>query len=196
MANDIPAHGAPLAACSALGVRAGTPVAPLVEDESLCIVEEPLLAAVSLRQYRAQPDSSALVAALAEFKVAAPAQPNAMTGDSRHGAAWIEPHAWLVTALGDLPVPVPRAGLLVTDVSDRYAALRISGARARSVIAAGCDPAILAPMRAARTRFGGVATALIQQWGEDDYRVLVDVSLAQTVAAWLRQAAAFSRELS
>jgi hypothetical protein len=38
-----------------------------------------------------------------------------------------------------------------------------------------------------RTRLGSVATVLVQQWDESDYRLLVDVSLARACADWLRE---------
>jgi heterotetrameric sarcosine oxidase gamma subunit len=93
--------------------------------------------------------------------------------------------------MSDAPIGLASTGAaLVTDVSARSAAFELSGPGARDVIAAGCDPVLTSPGRVARTRFANLCTVLIVQLDTDRYRVLVDVSIAETFADWLSVTAA------
>jgi heterotetrameric sarcosine oxidase gamma subunit len=156
---------------------------------NVALVEE-LLSVYSVREFRAKPDAVAVSAALAAWQLRSPAKPNALTGDAQRSCAWVEPHAWTVVSAETRAAPPSTPSTLVTDVSDRTAAFRLTGKGARDVIAAACDPQILQPGFGARTRFASIANALLQQWDVDDYRVMVDISIAPVVAAWLRQAIA------
>jgi sarcosine oxidase gamma subunit len=82
-----------------------------------------------------------------------------------------------------------RAHWLITDISDRIAVFSIKGESARDIIAAGCDPHLVRPGVMARTRFAGMANVIVEQWAEADYRLLIDVSVAGVLAAWLKSAA-------
>ncbi|HZP13014.1 MAG TPA: hypothetical protein VFB36_11390 [Nevskiaceae bacterium] len=158
---------------------------PIVDHAQLRIVEERSLQCISVRKSRRlQTDPSAL-----------PSEPNALEGTAEQGSVRIEPHAWLITSstAGAHGAPYgSSSGMLVTEISDRLVAFRITGPRATDIIAAGCDPAIVASGRFARTRFASLATAMIQRWATDDYRVLVDVSIAWAFAEWLRRTATLS----
>lgn len=156
---------------------------PIVSRAQLRIVEERSLQCVSIRKSRRLQDADAL---------ALPSEPNVLRGSAEQGCVRVEPHAWLLISASEQATPSFGPGVLVTDLSDRFAAFRITGPLATDVIAAGCDPAIAGVGRFARTRFASLATAMIQRWASDDYRVLVDVSIAWAFAEWLRQTAASS----
>jgi heterotetrameric sarcosine oxidase gamma subunit len=182
-------HERILAPRSPLGSVGADAPGVIVAAERLRIVEEPFLGAISLRQARVRTDHSAAAAAAALWQLELPTRPNGLTGTVRRGCAWIEPNAWLLTASDGSPPPAGAAGVLITDLSDRFAAFRLTGPAASGVIAAGCDPAIVPRNAQARTRFAALASAMIQRWNDADWRILVDVSLAQTFADWLGSAA-------
>lgn len=152
---------------------------PIVNQARLQIVEEPALCVVSVRKSRTLQDVAAM-----------PVEPNVLSGSAEHGSVRIEPHAWLMTSTSAAQKPPSATGVLVTEISDRLCAFRVTGALATDVIASGCDPAIVGAGKFARTRFASLATAMIQRWAADDYRVMVDVSIAWAFAGWLRQTAA------
>jgi sarcosine oxidase gamma subunit len=161
----------------------------LVNTGMLRIAEEPFLTVVSLRQARVRSNPETIRSAVGMWQLDLPLKANGLTGTPVCGCAWIEPHAWLVTSIGAIATPATPAGILMTSLSDRFAAFRLSGAAAVDVIAAACDPNILEPMSGARTRFAGLSSAHIQQWADQDYRLMVDVSIAETIAKWLQQTA-------
>lgn len=151
----------------------------------LRLFEETGLPAVRLR---AGPGGGAAVLAQA-LGVALPDRPNTFTGDAALSCAWTEPRAWLVLGAGGA---LPDSALpMAIDVSDRYASLRLQGARAWDVLAAGTglDPAALAPGRCAQTLFAEEIGIFVQRLAgaEPDYRVLVEAPLAAFLTGWLRQ---------
>ena len=154
----------------------------------LRLFEETGLPVVRLR---AGPRGGATVLAQA-LGVTLPDQPNTFTGDAVRSCAWTEPRAWLVLgAAGALP---DGALPMAIEVSDRYASLRLQGARAWEVLAAGTglDPAALAPGRCAQTLFAEEIIVFVQRLlgAEPDYRVLVEAPLAAFLTGWLRTALA------
>lgn len=179
-----------LAACSALGSMRDQPPQNILESDRLCIVEEPFLSILSLRKSRRQLDNSMVSNWLASLGLALPEAANGLSGTAQLGCSWFEPNAWLVTGAMPAAAGTPAAGLLATTISDRLAAFRLTGPAASQVIGAGCDPAILSNKTCARTRFAAFATVLIQQWDDEDYRVLVDVSIARSFSGWLLDASA------
>jgi heterotetrameric sarcosine oxidase gamma subunit len=182
-------HGQVLAPRSPLGSVGADAPGVIVAAERLRIVEEPFLGAISLRQARVRTDHSAAAAASAQWQLELPEKPNGLTGSAQRGCAWVEPNAWLLTASDASRPPSGPTGVLITDLSDRFAAFRLTGPAAAGIIAAGCDPAIVPRNAQARTRFAALTTAMIQRWDDQDWRILVDVSLAQTFADWLSRAA-------
>src|SRR2546422_651009 len=104
---------------------------PIVDNARLRIVEEPSLAAVSIRKSRRMRDVDAL---------ALPSEPNVLSGSAEQGCVRFEPHAWLLTSTSSVLDQSRREGrptnALMTDVSDRLVAFRISGPLATDVIAA------------------------------------------------------------
>lgn len=174
---------------SALGSAPHQRPQTILDSDRLCIVEEPLLTIISLRQSRRQPDYSAVSNWLRPLGLSLPSTANGLSGNEQLGCCWFEPQAWLVTGAVPAAPGAPEAGVLATTISDRLAAFRLTGPAAAQVIAAGCDPSIVRTMRCARTRFAGFATVLIQRWGDEDYRLLIDVSLARSFAGWLKDTA-------
>jgi len=179
----VPSAG--LVARSALGSTPNQPPPAILDSDRLQIVEEPFLSIISLRGSRRQPDHSAVGHWLAPLGLSLPAASTGLSGDARLGCCWFEPKAWLLTAAAPLAPHATEPGLLATTFSDRLVAFRVSGPAATQLIAAGCDPAIVRTGSSARTRFAGFATVLIQRWGDQDYRLLLDVSLARSFAGWL-----------
>lgn len=177
-----------LAARSALGTVPNQQPQTILESDRLRIVEEPFLTIISLRKSRRQLDNSAVNNCLRSLGASLPQVANGLTGNAQLGCCWFEPNAWLVTGALPLAPCTPEAGLLATTISDRLAAFRLTGAAAGQVIAAGCDASIVKGRACARTRFAGLATVLIQRWDEEDYRLLVDVSIARSFAGWLLDA--------
>lgn len=186
--TEVSVQAAPLAARSALGTMRDQSPQTVCDWDRLRIVEEPFLNIVSLRRSRRLPDSSAMNRWLGSLGLSLPPSANGLSGDAELGCCWFEPHAWLVTAASPVSIGTPEAGVLATRISDRLAAFRLTGPAAAQVIAAGCDPSILKRQTGARTRFAGFATVLIQQWGEDDHRLLIDVGLARSFSGWLLDA--------
>lgn len=152
------------------------------------VAAEPLLHVLSVRQSRRHLDRSAVTQLLSNCALALPARPTEMLGDAANSCGWIEPRAWLITATRAAP-PQSADGLLLTDISDRTAAFRICGDRAMSLIAAGCDPAIVTDHGCTRARFANLAIIIIQRWSRTDWRLMVDVSLACAFAEWLENTA-------
>jgi len=74
-----------------------------------------------------------------------PDEPNRATGN----ALWLGPRRWLVV---DAPAP---PGAIVTDLGQARTVIRLSGARARDVLATGClldlHPAVFPPGHCAQT---------------------------------------------
>ncbi|WP_299038601.1 sarcosine oxidase subunit gamma [uncultured Pseudokineococcus sp.] len=129
----------------------------------------------------------------------APAAPG---GGGEPGAVvWLGPDEWLV--LADEPRPealeerlraalVPVGGSAV-DVSAQRMSLRLRGAHARDVLAAGCavdtHPAVFGAGTSAQTLLGQAGVVLLSRSDAgDDYEVLVRSSFARYLADWLLDA--------
>lgn len=181
-------HAERLEACSALGSMRNQQPRSILDTNGLRIIEEPFLHIISLRKSRRQLDNATVNNWLRSIGLGLPQVPNALCGDAGLGCCWLEPNAWLVTAAAPVAMRAAETGLLPTIISDRLAVFRLKGPMATQLIAAGCDPSIVRNGACARTRFASFATVLIQQWGDQDYRLLLDVSLARGFADWLLDA--------
>lgn len=180
---------ATLAALSPLGHPRTSVSRELFRCARVAIAEPAWTPTWSLRQSRTAADAAALAAAFAALARVRPERPNALAGTAEAGCGWLEPHAWVLT--GALPSAAGLPGsLLLTDISDRTAAFVATGPGASDLIAAGCDPRMVGPGTMARTRFGGIATVIVQRWADQEYRLLVDVSIAPAFAAWMAHAVA------
>ena len=174
-----------LTARSALGTARNQQPQTILDTHQLRIVEEPFLTIISLRQSRRLTNNTAVNNWLRSLGLNLPQAANGLAGDAQLGCCWLEPNAWLVTSTMPAVSRASETGLLATTISDRLIAFRVSGPMAAEVIAAGCDADIVKTGACARTRFAEFATVLIQRWGDNDYRLLLDVSIARSFAGWL-----------
>ncbi|MES2488364.1 MAG: hypothetical protein V4607_01140 [Pseudomonadota bacterium] len=181
-------HAETLEARSALGSTRNQQPQPILDTEGLRVIEEPFLQIISLRKSRRLPDNSLVSNWLSSVGLSSPQTFNGLSGNAQLGCCWFEPNAWLVTATKPVAMLTAEAGLFATTISDRLVAFRLSGPQAAQVIAAGCDPSIVKIGTCARTRFASFATVLIQRWDDQDYRLLLDVSMARSFAGWLLDA--------
>jgi sarcosine oxidase subunit gamma len=82
----------------------------------------------------------------------------------------------------------------VVDLTGGRLALRLSGKRARDVLAKGCrvdlDPRAFGPGRAAATIIGHVETLVIQADAAPTFDLIVGSSYAASFLDWLQHAAA------
>lgn len=180
--------GVPPEPISALGSRRTSSGAVIVDTPQLKFSETPWLKIFSLRASKMHSSEQSLSALLASLGLQVPGAANAVQGSLQRSVSWLEPRAWLLVSASDVEI-ARQAHWLITDISDRVAVFTVQGERARDVIAAGCDPQILRPGTMARTRFGGMANVIVEQWGVDEYRLLIDVSIASAFAAWMKMTA-------
>lgn len=159
----------------------------VVEAAELRVVEEQLPTIRSVRaSRRVAPDLATLFEAM---DLTLPDSRLHVSGDEDLSCWWVEPRAWLVVGRAARPMPQPAVGALITDLTHRYAGFRISGRRAQDLMSSAISvaPSALAPGRCVRTRFAEEIEVLVQRLpGSADYRLLIDVSLANYASAWLR----------
>jgi sarcosine oxidase, subunit gamma len=116
-----------------------------------------------------------------------------------HGgrAIWLGPDEWLLTSATEAPEELrARARTLgdaVTDVSAQRITLRVTGDRARDVLATGCaidlHPRAFPRGASAQSTLGHAGVILLAHSDTgDDYRVLVRSSFAGYLADWLLDA--------
>ena len=163
--------------------------------ERACVIEQPGLRLLEepLRVYRiraSHKDRGEAAAVAQAWGVTLPATANSFSGDAAFSCAWVEPRAWLV--LGGRELALPDATLpLIVDLSDRYAAFRLAGTDAATLLAGGTglELATLAPGRCAYTLFAEEAIVFLQALRAQDYRLVVEAPLAGFFGDWLRDAA-------
>ena len=163
--------------------------------DGLRITAEPFVALAGLR---VDPASGVQVRG-----AALPTTPNTWVpaGDGR--LVWLGPDEWLLTSPGTAPeaLEAELAGVLrpvggvAVDVSAQRIGLRISGPRARQVLAKGCaidlHPRVFVPGSSAQTTLGQAGVVLLALGGRDDdaeFAVLVRSSFAGYLATWLLDA--------
>ncbi len=122
----------------------------------------------------------------------------AATFDGERGLVWSAPGQWLAMAgtPGDLRgLPEALRGLAaVTDQSDGRAVVRVSGLRARAMLAKGVaidlHPRAFGPGRAAVTSIAHIGVQLWQRDAGPTYDITVARSFAGSFWGWLAHAAA------
>lgn len=159
--------------------------------DGLRITAEPFVALAGLR---VDPASGVQVRG-----AALPTIPNTWVpaGDGR--LVWLGPDEWLLTSPGTAPEALeaelagalrPVGGVAV-DVSAQRIGLRITGPRARQVLAKGCSidlhPRVFVPGSSAQTTLGQAGVVLLALGG-DEFAVLVRSSFAGYLATWLLDA--------
>lgn len=165
-----------------------------IATPELTVVARDDLTLASLATAKGKRD--ALVSAIEEtYGVTLPATPERVEGD---GIAflWSGPDQWIAAATRDNGRDLERelkpvvAGLAaVTDQSDARAVLRISGPRAREVLAKGVPidlhPRVFAPGSVAITHASHIGVILWQLDAAPTYELAVFRSFAQSLAEWV-----------
>lgn len=144
-------------------------------------------------------------AALEEGLGQAPAlEPNTVSGPAEDETAlrilWLGPDEWLVVGaenveLGKkLEIIADGRHVAVSDVSESRAILKLSGARARDVLAKGCaldlHPSVFGPGQCAQSMLAQAHVILHQTSEAPDYDIYVHRSFAEHLWAWLEDASA------
>jgi sarcosine oxidase subunit gamma len=164
-------------------------------NEAVTITAEPFVAMVDVR-LPAQVSGAELLGARL------PTTPNTWVAAAAGRAIWLGPDEWLLSSTEYVPEELTgRArealrpfGGVVTDVSAQRIGIRLTGRRARDVLAKGCSidlhPAVFGHGRAAQTSVGlaGVILLALSDAGEE-FLLLVRSSFAGYLADWLLDAA-------
>ena len=160
------------------------------------ITAEPFVAMVDIRLGTAGPE------ARARLGVDLPPVPNTWAPAGTGRAVWLGPDEWLLTSTTEAPEGLEariRAAVLplggaAADVSVQRIGLRLTGPRARDVLAKGCSidlhPRVFRRGSSAQTTLGmaGIVLLALSDAG-DEYLVLVRSSFAGYLADWLLDAA-------
>jgi sarcosine oxidase, subunit gamma len=164
--------------------------------DTVGIAVEPFVAMVDVRLGTVGAEASAALG------VDLPTAPNTWVPAGTGQAVWLGPDEWLLSSTTEAPEELEarvRAAVLplggsATDVSAQRIGLRLTGARARDVLAKGCSidlhPRVFGRGSSAQTTLGraGVVLLALSDAG-DDYAVLVRSSFAGYLADWLLDAA-------
>lgn len=128
-----------------------------------------------------------------------PAEPNTVTRAGALTLCWLGPDEWLLAGEPDkaseltalLSDALGEEDGSVVDVSAHRTTIRLSGARARDVLAHGCPldlhPRVFGAGQCAQTMLARTGVLLIAD--DDGYRILVRSSFARYLASWLLDAA-------
>ena len=161
--------------------------------DTLRITPEPFVAMVDVRVPTAACDATTVAG------TRLPTEPNTWTPTDDGRLVWLGPDEWLLTSTGTAPELLEAelreqlrpAGGTAVDVSAQRIGLRISGARAREVLAKGCSidlhPRAFPAGRSAQTTLG-LAGVVLLSLGDDGFAVLVRSSFAGHLATWLLDA--------
>ena len=162
---------------------------------SVGIAVEPYVATVDVRLGALGPEASE------RLGIDLPAMPDTWVPTEGGRAVWLGPDEWLLTSTTETPeelearvraAVVPLGGS-AANVSAQRITLRLTGERARDVLAKGCSidlhPRVFGRGRSAQTTLGraGVVLLALADAG-DDYAVLVRSSFAGYLADWLLDA--------
>lgn len=157
------------------------------------IAERPFIGKLTLR---GDPDDIGFAAAAGSvLGVALPTEPNTVAETGTCQISWVGPDEWLIYTADGAQGPLQdrlRTALegehsAVVDVSDYYTIIRVSGARARDVLAKGCPldlhPRVFGPGKCAGSLFLKAAIRILQI---DDTPVY-DLQVRWTFADYLFQ---------
>ena len=164
-------------------------------NDAVTITAEPFVAMVDVRL-------PAEVSGAELLGTRLPTTANTWVDGGAERAIWLGPDEWLLTSTAHLPEvltgPAREAvrplGGVVTDVSAQRIGIRLSGSRARDMLAKGCSidlhPVVFGRGRAAQTSVGlaGVILLAMSDAG-DEFLLLVRSSFAGYLADWLLDAA-------
>lgn len=157
------------------------------------IVERPFIGKLVLRGN--SDDTGFAAAAGSVLGAALPTEPNTVTETGAAQISWSGPDEWLIYTADGAQVQLQERLISalngvhssVVDVSDYYTIIRISGARARDVLAKGCPldlhPRVFGPGQCAGSLFLKAAIRIIQI----DDTPIYDLQVRWTFAEYLFQ---------
>lgn len=131
-----------------------------------------------------------------------PADANTVTGAGGFEALWLGPDEWLILTppgeeervAGRLRQALQGRHAAVCDVSEVRTIIRVSGPKARDVVAKGCSldlhPRVFGPGRCAQSAVAKAQVILHQTDATPSFDLYVDRSLAEYLWLWLEDAAA------
>ncbi len=165
--------------------------------DTVGITAEPFVAMVDVRLGTVGREASAALAV-----ELLPTTPNTWVPAGTGRAVWLGPDEWLLSSTTETPeefearvwAAVLPLGGSATDVSAQRIGLRLTGARARDVLAKGCSvdlhPREFGRGSSAQTTLGQAGVVLLALSDDgDDFYVLVRSSFAGYLADWLLDAA-------
>lgn len=164
--------------------------------DTVGITAEPFVAMVDIRLGAVGPEAAA------RLGVSRPAVPSTWAPAGAGRAVWLGPGEWLLTSTTEAPEELEarvRSAVLplggaAADVSAQRIGLRLTGPRARDVLAKGCSidlhPRVFRYGSSAQTMLSlaGIILLALSDAG-DDYVILVRSSFAGYLADWLLDAA-------
>lgn len=198
---DSTAQGMGAQGMGAQRLRMHTPLddRPAWQGRTAAIAERPHVGKVTLRGV---PDLPAFrEAAEARLGVALPLAPNTVTEGGGLTVSWVGPDEWLILTepgaegalIDGLREALAGVHAAVVDVGDYYTIIRLSGPRARDVMAKGCPldlhPRAFGPGRCAGSLYGKAVIRLIQVDEAPTYDIMVRWSFADYLWRYLVDAA-------
>ncbi|MCP4327615.1 MAG: sarcosine oxidase subunit gamma [Alphaproteobacteria bacterium] len=182
-------------------IRATTPLTGRAGTAGggVAILERPLLGKVNIR---GDGGDKAFVKAVATATgVDLPTAPNTIAGGDGATICWLGPDEWQVTTdeggesaiAGVLAEGLAGQHAAVTDVSDYYTTIRVTGPRARDLLVKGTPldihPRVFAPGQCAQTRLAHATIMIVQVDDAPTYDLQVRWSMAEYLLDWLEDAA-------
>lgn len=170
------------------------------EAPGVRLVERPFRGHVNLRGDTGDDVFLKAVAGVLGFGL--PLAPNTFIEDAGLTALWLGPDEWLIVTPPDgestiafaLKDALGDAFSSVTDVTGGQTVVRISGPRARDVMAKGCTldlhPRVFGPGRCAQTLVAKAMVTVVQVDESPAFDLIVRRSFADYLAHWIRDAAA------
>jgi sarcosine oxidase subunit gamma len=167
-------------------------------DAGVAMGERPPLTIVDLRIRDAE--AAALAAVEGVLGYALPLEANRVAGTDGAVALWLGPDEWwVITAVEDpaladrLSAALADHPAAVTDLSESRACIRVSGPRARDLLAKGCSldlhPRVFSPGHCAQSHLAKAQVVLHQVSEEPAFDLYVLRSFADYLWAWLEDAA-------
>jgi sarcosine oxidase subunit gamma len=160
-------------------------------DTDLAFAPSPCAWAVQLQAHASSAGTATELAGLA-----LPQAPNTAAGTDPV-ALWLAPRRWLIVAsgtgagLGAMLDAAARAGVAACDASDGFFRVRLAGALAPELLAAGCaldlHARVFAPAACARTRLA--RTTLLLHRRENHFDLYFERSVADYAWRWLQSTA-------
>jgi len=169
-----------------------------VTKSGVLVREEPFTSQFVLR---GDAGDEAFVTALQDaLGTSLPITPNTVSGGGDAGILWLGPDEWLVVADESIDIGTRLSDVVAgrhaaaSDVSESRTILRVSGARARDVMAKGCALDLHSRSfgvgQCAQTMLAQTHIILHQTSDTPEYEIYVHRSFAEYLWAWLEDASA------